>query len=319
MEYTVKELRSDFVSKLLSLGISPDFTLNPALSSVLAEIDILIGSMGIKDDEDKVKVSQESNLISFTYRDEYDNAYILGINLIDPKNPRNFQCIFIKEEYSKTNAEEPFQQRTTIKKDIELELNNYLNMTTFGAVTDDLHCQLDTCNNKTWSETSQYSSTGIMLTKEEIDYGRTVIDDPLMKVDTYTLLYIPHKDRFASSKESRSLQKSRTIIRRKFLDTASLYKEDKINSTQFSSIVPLNQENGLRDMNVDEIYYNGPKEVFIPPLENWEIDLMITSEANPIIQESLKNLSTGREDFTYDSTKDPTFERKGFEIGLGTK
>lgn len=319
MTYTVKELRSDFVSKLISLGISPDFTLNPALSSVLSEIDVLIGSMGIKDHEENVKVSQEDNLISFTFRDDYGNLHAIGINLINPKNPNNFQCIFIKEEDLKTFDDEPYQQRTIIKKDIELEANNYIIVTTYGSVANDLHCDEKTCNNKTWRDNCRYSSTGIMLTKEEIDYGNNLLAEPYMTVKPTALLYIPHKDRFAPDSNSRKSQKNRTIISREYLDTALIYQEDKIKGTVFKSRIPLNQENGLRNMNIDDVYLNAPKEVFIPPLENWEIDLMITSESNPIIQEALEHLADGREYFTYDSTKDLTFERKGYEIGLSTK
>ncbi len=315
MKYTVKELKSDILSKLISLGISPNYKDTPATSSALAEINSLLESLGTDDSIDEIEMNQDGNKLYFAYRDESDVLYAIGLTVFDPNY---FRCVYIKEE-QKINLEAgPYTKRTAIEKDVVLEDNNYISIFTSGSAIDDLYCDLNCCNNNVWSEFERYSSTGVMLTKEEINYGRAKLNENIHDASVSSMLYIPHKAKFAPDVTVRNLERKRIVISREYLDTAYLYIENKDNSTRFYSKVPLNQEHGLRDMEIDEAYEKCPKEVFIPPLENWEIDLIITSEKNPNVQEGLKYLAIGRDSFTYDSKNDKNFERVGFADTLET-
>lgn len=315
MKFSVKEFRSDPLSKLSSIGVSPKFKENPAFSSALAEIDSLISKMNIDDASDNIEVTATDTKLSFTCRDADNKIYAFGISVFEPTD---FRCVFVEEE-DVIHEDRKCHQRTVIEKNILLEENNYITITTLGATLDNKYPEANKCNNVNWSESERYSSTGIMLKKENITYKPTIINEDFMKTSINSMLYILHKSLLSPDEHTRELARQRMILCRDYLDTASIFIEDKDMNSRFSAKVPLNQEQGLRDMEIDEVYKKCPKEVFIPPAEKWEIDLMITSESNPTVQEGLKNLSVGRDTFSYDSTKDPRFERQGFIDSYGTK
>lgn len=315
MEYSVKEFRSDPVSKLLSIGVSPRFKENPAFSSALAEIDALLSKMNIDDMSDTIKVTSNGSRISFTCRGANNEIYGFGITAFESTD---FRCVYVKEEDIAKDKCKYFQ-RTAIEKNIILEENNYITITTLGSTIDDNYPDEKKCHNACWSEEERYSSTGIMLKKENITFRPSLINEEFMSASISSMLYVPHKHMLAPDDGTRELSRKRTLLCRDYIDTASLYIEDKDTESIYSTKVPLNQEHGLRDMEIDEVYKKCPKEVFIPPAENWEIDLMITSESNPTVQEGLKQLALGRENFNYDSNNDPRFERTGFSDSYGIK
>lgn len=315
MVYSVKEFRSDPLSKLLSIGVSPRFKENPAFSSALAEIDSLLSKMDIDDMSDTIEVTQNGSRISFTCRGANNEIYGFGITAFEPTD---FRCVYVSEE-DITKEKCKYSQRTAIEKNIILEDNNYVTITTLGSTIDDNYPDEKKCHNACWSEEERYSSTGIMLKKENITYKPSILNEDFMSASISSMLYVPHKHMIAPDDNTRELTRKRTLLCRDYLDTASYYVEDKDMASVYSTKVPLNQEHGLRDMEIDEVYQRCPNEVFIPPAENWEIDLMITSESNPTVQAGLKSLSLGRESFSYDSTNDPRFERTGFIDSYGTK
>ncbi|MDE6292485.1 MAG: hypothetical protein K2L98_02255 [Bacilli bacterium] len=309
MEYTVAELRNNILSRLYDLGINSNFKENPALSSALAEIDDLIAKIPSKNLKGEGNVKQQNNAITYTCIDEDDNAYAFGITSYEPNS---FKCFFLTEKHSIPMDGEPMQQRSVIEKNVSLESNNYLTITTFGSTIDDHKCQVGKCNNTVWQELERFSAEGIMMKKEINNYVRGQLQEDFKTVSIDSMLYIPRKANISSDERIESLRTKRVILSREYLDIARLFIEDKVNQTTFISSVPLNQENGLRTMVVDEIYLTAPKEVIIPPVEGWEVDLMITSESNPKVQEGLKGLSNDRTSFSYDSATNKLFERKGF-------
>lgn len=307
MEYTVRELRNNILSKLNALGINPRFKENPALSSAIAEID---GFMYLFEQCDDIKVNQEDNKISFTYRDNNGNTYAYGITCHEPNE---FRCVLISECTTNSSKQGTIRQRSAIEKRVSLEENNYITISTFGSTIDDRDCHFGKCNNSPWREYERYSASGIMLNKETISYGCFELEEDFSDVKVETMLYIPHKAVYAPDRNISKLQRTRTMITREYLDTAALIIEDRDKKTLYCSSVPLSQENGLRNMEVPNEYMACPREVFIPPLEKWEIDIMITSESNLKVQDGLKNLALGREGYSYSSTDNKTFERQGFE------
>ena len=313
MEYTVTELKSNMLSKLFELGISPKFKENPALSSALAEIEGLIDTIPLDKVQEEPNVKQHERAITFTCIDNEDNAYALGLTSYDSTS---FKCFLLTEKSSIPMDGFPMHQRDVIEKTVSIEGNKYLTITTSGSSIDDYKAEKGECNNSVWQETENYSSKGIMLKKEIINFKRGVLKEDFKTASIDSMLYIPRKSILAHDEFINNLRAKRTVLSREHLDTAYLYIEDRENNTFFSSSVPLNQESGLRNMVVDDVYLNGPKEVFIPPVETWEIDLMITSESNPKVQEGLKSISQGREKYSYDSTTDKRFERIGFKDSL---
>lgn len=313
MEYTVAELRENILSKLFELGLNPKFKATPALSSALAEIDALITTIPLDKVEETSKVKQRDKAITYTCVDEEDNVYALGLTSYEPNS---FKCFLLTEKLSIPVDDKPMHQRTVIEKKVSVEENNYLTISTLGSTIDNLNCEIGKCNNSVWQESKKYSSKGIMIKKEVNNFASTEIKEDFDSISIDSMLYIPRKSILASDDFIESLRTKRTLISREYLDTAYIYVDDKEHRTTFSSSVPLNQDNGLRDMFIDDIYLNGPKEVFIPPVEDWEIDLMITSESNPKVQEGLKSISSGRNRYSYDSNNNPNFERKGFNDDL---
>lgn len=310
MEYTVAELKNNMLSKLFDLGISPKFKENPALSSALAEIDGLIELIPQDKITDEPKVKQLDKAITFTCVDEDDNAYALGLTSYDSTS---FKCFLLTEKSTVSADEVPVQQREVIEKIVSLEGNNYLTITTSGSTIDNYNVEIGRCNNSVWQEIENYSASGIMLKKEISNFKRGELKEDFKTVSIDSMLYIPRKALLANDEFVEELRTRRSVLSREYLDTAYYYVEDKENGTFFSSSVPLNQEKGLRSMEVDDVYTKAPKEVFIPPVEDWEIDLMITSESNPKVQDGLKSLSNGRSNYSYDSSTDKRFERIGFK------
>lgn len=313
MEYTVTELRSNILSKLFDLGIIPKFKENPALSSALAEIDGLIDTIPADKIGENVRVKQVDKAITFTCADEDDNVYAFGITSYEPAS---FKCFLLTEKLAVYPNEEPVQQRNVIEKIVSIEENNYLNITTSGSTIDNYECPIGKCNNSVWQENERYSAEGIMTKKEIINYKRGEINDDYKTVSIDRMLYIPRKSKIAFDEFIESLISKKTTISREYLDTARIFINDKENNRVFASSVPLNQENGLRNMEVEDHYLNAPAEVFIPPVEDWEIDLMITSESNPKVQEGLEHLASGRNKYSYDSTTDKLFERTGYNDNI---
>ncbi|MCX4365182.1 MAG: hypothetical protein OSJ70_05360 [Bacilli bacterium] len=309
MEYTVSELKNGILSKLYELGISPKFKENPAFSSALSEINGLINNIPLDNIDDEPKVKQFDKAITFTYTDDSDIAYALGLTSYDSNS---IKCFLLTEKSSIPKDGEPMHQRSVIEKTISLEGKNNLSITTLGSTIDNYQCPIDKCNNSVWQETEKYSSCGLMLKKEIVHYTRGELNENFKTASIDSMLYIPRKALIASDENIESLRSRRTVISREYLDTAHLFIDDFANNLTFSSSVPLNQESGLRNMNIDEVYMNFPKEVFIPPVEDWELDLMICGESNPKVQEGLKDLSHGRVNYSYDSTMDKKFERIGF-------
>lgn len=309
MEYSVAELRNNILSRLYDLGINSNFKENPALSSALAEIDELIAKIPSKNLKGEGNVKQQNNAITYTCIDEDDNAYAFGITSYDPSS---FKCFFLTEKNSIPMDGEPMRQRSVVEKTVTLESNNFLTITTFGSTIDNHKCNVGQCNNTVWQELERFSAEGIMMKKEINDYVRGQLQEDFNTVSIDSMLYIPRKANLSVDERIESLRTKRVMLSREYLDTARLFIDDKGNKTTFISSVPLNQENGLRSMVVDEIYLNAPKEVYIPPLEEWEVGLMITSESNPKVQEGLKALSNDRTSFCYDSGTNKQFERTGF-------
>ncbi len=310
MEYTVAELRGDILSKLFDLGIIPKFKENPALSSALVEIDRLIDTIPADKLGGNVRVKQVNQAITFTCADEDDNAYAFGITSYEPTS---FKCFLLTQKSTISPEEEPIQQRSVVEKIISIEGNNYLNITTSGSTIDNYKCPIGKCNNSVWQENERYSAEGIMLKKEVVNYKRGEINEDFKTVSIDTMLYIPRKANLAVDENIENLRSKKTTISREYIDIARVFIQDKENKTMFCSSVPLKQENGLRNMEVEDLYLNAPSEVFIPPAEDWEIDLMITTESNPKVQEGLEHLASGRNKYSYDSTTDKLFERTGFD------
>ena len=76
--------------------------------------------------------------------------------------------------------------------------------------------------------------------------------------------------------------------------------------TTYRSIVPLNQEHGLRDMRtIGDTQHQ--KEVVIESLSQEEIDNMIKKENNEKVADGLRKYAAGRTTYSYNSADDRHF------------
>lgn len=305
MIYKVKHLRENLPTIMMNMGLSQDFKENPAFSSALVEIDSILSNIG-SSSLDETEVYQKDKDLSFSFKDADDNYYAFGINMIDP---RFFRCVAIKQLASDYVENKEVKKRVVIEKNVMLEDNNYISIATNGSSINNAYCSPETCRSNEWRVTERYSSSGIMVNKETKEFKDSLLKKRFDDVSVDDMLYISHHSSLPNVRYSTKYLANRILLSREYLDTAHIYMEDKINKKTFYSVVPLNQDEGLRNMNINEEYTMYPKDIVIPALEDWEIDLMITSESNQKVQEGLKSLAIGRSGYAYNSAKDSQFER----------
>ena len=243
--YSVSELRNKIVEKMLSLGVSEKFKDNPAFSSVLSEIDSLIGTMNIMGDSDKVMVTQEDGKISFEYTskgDETKYSMSIGCSKTD-----EFSCIKTEEKKPwMSNAGSMVRQKEIIEKHAIISKEGFITLTTNSASLDDIDCQRGQCNNSVSSCQCYYTNDGVMREKEYKLFGRGPLGEDIAKAKVNSALLIA-RESFGTGFWNNRYRYREKLLRDKF-DTARLIIEDKNKDIFYSGIVQLSGENGYRNM-----------------------------------------------------------------------
>ena len=99
-------------------------------------------------------------------------------------------------------------------------------------------------------------------------------------------------------------------MQRKNIDTASVYSFDKDNDSEERATVELGGPD-YSHMQVMSVENYPDQHVIIPPLSTERIEEMVSYQTNPKVQEGLRKMAVGRENYSYDSLKDPTFKYVG--------
>lgn len=313
MNYSVKELVEKISEHILELGIDKKFLENPAFSSAISQIVSLINEMNMAEAEKLVNVREKSGNISFEWTSTAGNKY--SMNITSPK-PEMFRCIRTEERkpYIGTNGQN-IREKRVIEEVANIDKYGFITLTTNSSMVDDIDCGIGKCNNFTWSEKKYYTPDGVMAEREEKTFTRGELSEDFDRTRIDSMLYIPRQAFDIGFWHDK--YKSRTLLVRDKLDTARIIKEDKTKGIRYNSIIPLNQQYGLRDMILSGGYNPYPQNVIIPPLSQKEIESMIQRESNPKVAEGLRKYAINRNTYSYDSTKDKYFTSEGISQSQG--
>ncbi len=302
MSYSVQELRDNLSEKILSLGISRDFLNNPAYKAALEEIDELISQLNMFEEAKEVMVESDGTNISFKFTGPDATAYYVEIS---KKDDKCFKCFKTEERkpYLGTNGEY-IKEKNMLEDIITLDDSGFVVIETNGSFVNDINASNGLCNNTCWAQKKTYNANGVMQEREYIGFPTGVLNEPYDRVTSNSSLYLARR---AFDGTLANFYEARTILRRDKLDTARIYAEDKTRDLKYSAVIPLNQEHGLRDMNMMGGYDPYLKEIAIRPLSLEEVERMLEKEKDPKIKEGLKAFAQGRENYQYNSLDDPYF------------
>lgn len=306
MNYNVKELREKLYEKISGLGIDSKFKENPAYASALERIEELIGQMNMFEAAEVVNVKEEQGKISFDWTSPFGIKYSMNISC---SSSETFRCIYTQEENRGT-----FKEKTAIEELATIDKSGFITLITNGAMANNIDCDINKCNNSTWAERSYYTANGIMRDREYKGFSTDELTESIDKASVSSMLNIPRSAfNFGFWHDK---YEERTLLVREKLDTARIIAEDRTKGIKYSAVTWLNQEHGLRDMELaggNDIY---PQDVVIPPLSKEEIEAMIQRESNPKVAEGLRAYAVGRENYYYNSAEDLNFVSEGISQGM---
>ena len=311
--YNVKDLREKLSEHVQSLGIDPKFLDNPAFEASLSQINSLIANMNMSEAAEKVMVREGDKSISFDWTSAIGDKYSMNIS---SSSPNEFSCTRVEESSPRTGANgATIHNKNVIKETTTLGKSGFITLITNGAMADDYDCKRDEYNNYTWAERKYYTSDGVMLEREYKGFPSQKAMGTVTNQITGAMLVIPSRafDYAAWGDQ----YESRFLLVRDKLDTARFYAEDKKKGTEYRSVAPLKQEHGLRDMVLLGGYDPYPQNVNIPPLSQEKIAEMLQEEDDSKVRAGLSKFAIGRDQYSYDSSKDKDFIHKGFSESQG--
>ena len=224
-------------------------------------------------------------------------------------------CIRIEEKASWQAIDGSWvNEKDIIEVLASIDKSGFITMFKNCSSLNDFECKKGECNNIVSSEKCYYTSNGVMIDREYKQYGTGPLSVDISRANVDSALLIARNafnygfwhDKFIS----------RTLLTRRKIDTARLVIEDKQKNIFYTGIVTLNGEHGYRDMAMLGGNFDYPIDYIINPLPIEEINRILEMENNPKVRDALRELAKGREDFYYDSTKDPSFHCDGV-IGEG--
>ena len=309
--YTLEELEKNLVDKILKLGVDSSFLENPAFSTALNNIINIINNIAPLN-KDKIIVVENNSLITF--------EYFLGNEKVKfslyCENPKEFKCLcdrmptnYSIPDLNTVKTRNIIEQDTILKDNGEIVIDKNGVMLSDNKLTLDKQRDIKNCNSHTLAEKHKYSKDGIETLNLAKHYD-SVFADKLTSPNVAGTLRIAHEAFNTNSSFYYDYQSSLSL-ERQYLDTARYILNDKKNNTKFSSMVTLNHEHSLRNMQPSQV--QPISEVVISGISINEIEEMISKEKNPTIANGLRQLANGRQYFQYNSENDPNFIYDGFE------
>lgn len=306
MNYNVKELREKLSEKVLGLGIDAKFLENPAFASSISQIDSLISQMNMFEASESVLVREENGIISFDWVSNVGDKYSISIS---SSRPETFRCIRTEEKKTFIGTSgQTIKQKNVVEEVTTISESGFITLITNGSTIDNIDCDMDRCNNYTWSEKKYYTSDGVMRDREYKSFGGGELSESFDRASIDSMLYIPRQAFNLGMWNDK--YESRTLLVRDKLDTARVLTEDKTKGIRYSATTILSQEHGLRDM-VLPAGFSYQQDVIITPLSQGEIDEIIQRESSQKVAEGLKGYAAGRDTYSYDSKSDPHFVCEG--------
>lgn len=309
MYYSVEELDKNLEEKLFELGVDPRFKENPAFEAALSNIKGLILNMGIFlfDKAKNVTVKQEGKGMYFEWISEDGKKYLMNIYSL---NPDTFTCVRTEEYVPFVSSDgKTVRSKGAIEEIATIDKYGFITLTENTSFVDNVDCNFDECYNTTHTSKKYYTSKGVMRDREDKGFSRCKIPFSFDFVKAGIMLNTPRNS------NNHKYQTRTTLIREK-LDTAQMVVEVDGKGVIYSAKTRLDQQHGLRDM---EVYTGGsyPQDVVIPPLSQEEIEEMIQRESNPKIAEGLRECAVGRENYYYNSAEDRNFICKNMSNSQG--
>lgn len=300
MEFSVAELKNNIDAKITMLGITNEFRENPAYITVISEIKRLLDQLNI--DESTI-VSIAGKTMFFNCLSASGSRFSVHISCAIPNNI-NFDIY--EERPNQKIADQTFGEHDVVEllavyDPILKTVSTYMS----GSTVDNMNCEVNTCNNATWSERKEFNSYGIMMEREYKGFPRLLLSIDHNLITEALMLDTPRQafsDTFWKDKYN-----VRNVITRELLDTAKVIYENKVDGERYVTMAPLSQKQSLKYLILPKGFETRPNNVTIGKLTEDQIDELIKREANPKVRMGLRLLSDGREEYTYNSALDKNF------------
>ncbi len=294
---------------LTELGVDSKFRDNPAYQDVLMKIR---GAMPVRDIE-ILSAFIENGVISFSTLTEKRQQCYVEVTA----GPNGIRCV------SSCNFPDKFDETkggysTTYQSDIvnaRVDSNGRIAVLSGSTLLDDTGLVSGTMCRSNFSK-EIYSAEGIVVehelgqTKEGRINSFAYFDrNNSLEIATYPVHFYQNDNIWNNCAFISSLQ-SYSKVQRKNIDTASVYSFDKDNDSEERATVELGGPD-YSHMQVMSVENYPDQHVIIPPLSTERIEEMVSYQTNPKVQEGLRKMAVGRENYSYDSLKDPTFKYVG--------
>lgn len=187
------------------------------------------------------------------------------------------------------------------------DLSKQVTIVENDSFLDDVDCKMGVSNNTASARRSLYSDKGVMMENEYKQFNNLELSVDINRAKPDDALFIPRRC-FNLADFWYHHYNKRELTRREYLDTARyLYEVPDENFRYFASR-QLGTEHGVKEMVIVGGIDSHSVEAEIPPLSTDEISYLIALEGNPLVQEGLRELAFGRENYRYDPKMDPHFE-----------
>ena len=300
MEFSLAELKNNLDSKIVLLGMTDDFRSNPAYYTVLSEIKRLLDQLNV-DESTVVRIAGKT--IFFVCLSSSGSRFSATITCAIPNN-----LVFSVTEdrpnqkiEDKTFGERDIVELIAMYDPIFKSISTYMS----GSTVDNLNCEVNTCNNTSWSERKEFNAYGIMMEREYKGFPKVLLSVDKNLITEALMLDIPRQafgDTFWIDKYN-----IRNVITRDKLDTAKVIYENKVDGERYVTMAPLSQKQSLRYLILPKGFETRPNNVTIGKLTEDQISELIKRETHPKVAMGLRLLTDGREEYSYNSAMDKNF------------
>ena len=309
-KYSLYELKNNLFDKVNKIGISQKLKENPSFQDVIYSIEGKIDTMNIGINAKDIEVTEDNKNISFEYN-FLGKKYSLLISNINENEIRCLKVLNQKQDRENINGYYQIDEKHINEMIAKVDDNGNLIISENFSLLDNENCSDKEVNNFTTSERKTFNKNGIMIEREFKSFGENKLQENINDVKIHSALYIP-RSAFELASDFNNKYVERTLLRREMLDTARLTYKDNLNEIEYQTTIKLNEYNGLKNMSIQG-YQDYPDDIVISPISKFEIDQKIIREENPKVQEGLRELSIGREEYNYNSKEDQHFIRNGVE------
>ena len=308
-KYSLYELRNNLFDKVNKIGISQKLKENPSFQDVIYSIEGKIDTMNVGINAKDIEVTEDNKNISFEYN-FLGKKYSLLISNINENEIRCLKLLNQKQDRENINGYYQIDEKHINEMIAKVDDNGNLIISENFSLLDNENCSDKEVNNFTTSERKTFNKNGIMIEREFKSFGENKLQENINDVRIDSALYIPRLAFEVNNFSDKYIE--RTLLRREMLDTARLLYKDNLNEIEYQTTVKLNEYNGLKNMSIQG-YQDYPDDIVISPISKFEIEQKIVREENPKVQEGLRELSIGREEYNYNSKEDQHFIRNGVE------